>query len=254
MKRTSDVPRVEYDAVAPAFDERYARNSHAGLERALSRFIGPAPHRAIAEVGCGTGHWLRLLAGSAAIIAGVDRSRGMLERARASNPQAVLVQATAAHLPLATAVFGRVFCINALHHFDDPEAFLRECRRVLGAQGALLTIALDPHAGLDQWWVYDYFPSALDADLRRYLPTGRIREILADAGFATATTEIVQHEPAERPFELAVEEGHLDRRSASQLMVISDADYAAGMRRLRSERPVLRADLRLYGTIAHVGS
>jgi hypothetical protein len=33
-------------------------------------------------------------------------------------------------------------------------------------------------------------------------------------------------------------------------MVISDADYDAGMRRMMTEQPVLRADLQLYATTA----
>jgi ubiquinone/menaquinone biosynthesis C-methylase UbiE len=243
---------VDYDAVAPAFDRRYAHNSFAGIERAVTRFVGSRRHGAIVEVGCGTGHWLGVLAGSAEILVGVDRSKAMLERARAANPRTALVRATAEHLPFATNTSDRVFCVNALHHFGDPKAFLRECRRILSAAGSFLTISLDPHTGLDTWWIYDYFPGALPADRQRYPSTEKIRKWLDEAGFATATTEIVHHVPAERPFELAVEQGFLDRRSTSQLMVISDSEYEAGMRRLRRDRPVLRSDLRLFGTTAHM--
>ena len=69
---------------------------------------------------------------------------------------------------------------------------------------------------------------------------------------ATASTEIVHHVPAERPFDLALEQGLLDRRSTSQLMVISDAEYESGMRRLLSDRPTLRADLRLFATVGEL--
>ena len=117
-----------------------------------------------------------------------------------------------------------------------------------------MTIGLDPHDGGDQWWVYDYFPASLAADCERYPATRSIRELLAAAGFTDATRSIAQHMPAERPFAVAVEQGLLDRRSTSQLMVISDADYTAGRRRLEQERPVLRADLRLYMTTARVPS
>lgn len=244
--------RVDYDSLAPAFDRRYANQSYVGIERALARFLGSQRHQAILEVGCGTGHWLGLQADGAAVVAGADRSMAMLERARVASPRAALVQATAELLPFASGRIDRVFCVNALHHFDDTEAFVRECLRILRAQGAFLTVGLDPHTGLDRWWVYDYFPAALDADLRRYLPTERVRQLLTDAGFATATTDIVHHVPAERPFEVAVEQGLLDRRSTSQLMVISDADYEAGFQRLSRERPVLRSDLRLFGTLAYV--
>src|SRR5215467_889490 len=63
-----------------------------------------------------------------------------------------------------TASLDRIFAINAFHHFVDKRAFAGEARRVLRPAGRLLTIGLDPHTGLDQWWVYDYFPAALAAD------------------------------------------------------------------------------------------
>ena len=87
----------------------------------------------------------------------------------------LLVRGTAERLPWADASFDRVFCVNALHHFFDARAFVTECRRVLRAGGGLLTIGLDPHTGLDRWWVYDFFPAALEADRQRYASTASIR-------------------------------------------------------------------------------
>ena len=244
------VPRVDYDAIAPAYDKRYEHQRYEQVERAVHHFVDERGHAAVLEVGCGTGHWLASIAHLATIVAGVDRSREMLQRARITAPCALLVQATAESIALGDARFDRVVCINALHHFPDPATFFVECRRVLRPGGRLLTIGLDPHTGLDRWWIYDYFPSALVADQRRYLPTLRIREMLVAAGFTAPRTEIVQHLPSERAFDVAVARGHLERNSTSQLMVISDAEYEAGLRRLHEERPTLRADLRLYATVA----
>lgn len=241
--------RVDYDALAPAFDRRYEHNSYEGVERSLVQFIGDVPLRAVLEVGCGSGHWLKVLQHAAAVIAGADLSSGMLRLAREASPGAVLVRATAEHLPYRSSTFDRVFCINALHHFSDKRAFIHECRRVLAARGAFLTAALDPHTGLDEWWVYDYFPASLEADLIRYPSTERIREWLLEAGFASARTELVHRMPAERPFDVALARGHLDRRSTSQLMVIGDQEWERGIRRLREERPVIRSNLRLFATI-----
>ena len=142
--------------------------------------------------------------------------------------------------------FDRLFCINALHHFADADAFMSEAHRVLRPGGAIMTVGLDPHTRLDRWWIYDYFPSALNADRARYLPSESIRARLEAAGFVDAVTEVAQHMPAAIPFELAVERGVVDRRATSQLMVISDAEYEDGLRRLTAERPILHADLRLY--------
>jgi hypothetical protein len=48
----------------------------------------------------------------------------------------------------------------------------------------------------------------------------------------------------------AKQRGLLDRTSKSQLLLLTDAEYDAGLRRLAVEQPVLRADLRLFATTA----
>lgn len=243
---------LDYDDVAPDYDRRFERNRWDGVETALERFVdGPAPVLA-GEVGCGTGHWLAFIDKQVRMAVGLDRSREMLQRARAAAPRALLVRGRAEKLPWRAGSVDRLFCINALHHFDDARAFMIEARRVLRSDGALLTVGLDPHTGLDRWWIYDYIPAALEADRRRYLPTAGIRRRLEAAGFTEARTEVVQHIPAEVPFELAMERGMLDRHAGSQLMVVSEAEYEAGLHRLLAERPILRSDLRLYATVGRL--
>jgi ubiquinone/menaquinone biosynthesis C-methylase UbiE len=248
------VSSVDYDDVAAVYDRRYAANRFDGLDAALTDFVGSNTALDVAEVGCGTGHWLAALVGRTRTVIGIDMSERMLRSARAAAPLASLVRGCAEALPCREATVDRLFAINAFHHFVDKRVFLAEARRVLRPGGALMTIGLDPHTGVDQWWVYDYFPAALAADRERYPPTATIREWLAAAGFRDASTSVAQHIPAVRPFDVAVEQGIIDRLSASQLMVISDADYEAGRLHLEAERPTLRADLRLYMTTAFVPS
>jgi ubiquinone/menaquinone biosynthesis C-methylase UbiE len=241
-------PPVDYDAVAPAYDQRYDRNKYEGVRDALLRFVeGPSPID-VAEIGCGTGHWLVEVGRHVALCAGLDLSWGMLSAARVSASSALLVRGSAAQLPWRSATFDRVFCVNALHHFADRAAFAREARRILRPGGGVFTVGLDPHTGEDRWWVYDYFAGALAADRARYPSTETVRALLAREGFVNVSTRVVQHFPYVMPFRTAVARGQLDRRSTSQLMVISDADYEAGLARLRDEEPELRADLRLYAT------
>jgi ubiquinone/menaquinone biosynthesis C-methylase UbiE len=244
--------RVDYDRVAPAYDRRYERSSHDGVRECLHRFVDAGVSRAVAEVGCGTGHWLADLArrGCCTTLAGLDLSAGMLEQARTAAPTALLVRGTADRLPWADASVDRVFCVNALHHFEDQQAFISECRRVLRTNGGLLTIGMDPHCGRDQWWLYDFFPAARQADRQRYPSASTIRDWLEAAGFRESATEVAQYFPAEMSFEAARREGLLDRCATSQLMVITDDDYETGMKRLIAEQPILRADLRLYATTA----
>jgi ubiquinone/menaquinone biosynthesis C-methylase UbiE len=243
---------VDYDLVAPAYGRRYETNRFEGIEECLHNFVRNAADGAIAEVGCGTGHWLRALAEGERfrIVAGLDLSAAMLRHARVAAANALLVRGTADRLPWADASFDRVVCINALHHFPNQGAFFVECSRILRPGGGFLTIGLDPHQGVDTWWIYDYFPTALTADRARYSAAAAIRQNLAVAGFHETTTAIAQHLPAEISFDDAQAKGIVDRHSTSQLMVITDEEYAMGRTRLDSERPVLRADLRLYATTA----
>jgi ubiquinone/menaquinone biosynthesis C-methylase UbiE len=243
---------VDYDVVAPSYDKRYERNRYDGVRAVLRRFVGEPGSADAAEVGCGTGHWLADLHGRVRRAAGLDLSAEMLQRARTAAPSARIVRGRAENLPWAAESFDRLFSINAMHHFSDADAFMVEARRVLRPNGAVLIIGLDPHARLDTWWIYDYFPAALKADRARYLSTATIRERLEAAGFVETATELAQHMPATIPFALAMERGLADRRSTSQLMVISDVDYEEGLQRLRAEQPILHADLRLHATVGWV--
>jgi ubiquinone/menaquinone biosynthesis C-methylase UbiE len=245
---------VNYDLMAAAYDRRYVNNRYDPVRATLRDFIGDGRTLDVLEVGCGTGHWLAEIAGSAATIAGLDPSAAMLGIASEATKQAILVRGEAEHIPWRARCVDRVFAINAMHHFRDTRAFIREARRILRPGGAMMTIGLDPHTGLDQWWIYEHFPSALPADRARYASTASIRALLAESGFESVVTAIAQHDPAAVPFQRAVELGILDRRASSQLMVIGDDEYEAGMERLRRDQPVLTADLRVFATVGWVES
>src|SRR2546430_377125 len=143
-------PRVaDYDSIAARYDCRYDLHEYAGVRDTLRAFVGES--RAILEVGCGTGHWLTVLNASAespaegrALLAGVEPSPEMIARAHGAAPAARLVRARAEMLPWRDAVFDRVFCVNALHHFADRARFFTEARRVLKPGGGLLTVGKDP--------------------------------------------------------------------------------------------------------------
>ncbi len=165
---------VDYNQIAPSYDSRYERNEYSGVERALKQFVGNDSEIQILEIGCGTGHWLGILRTWGLQAIGLDFSLQMLARAKASLPDLTLIHGRAECLPWPTESFDRVFCINAFHHFADKRAFLAEARRILRPGGMMLSVGLDPHRGIDRWYVYDYFKESLEID--------RLRE---DSDFAT---------------------------------------------------------------------
>ena len=248
--------RVDYDRVADVYESRYVRNDYSGVEQALAAFVA-APgidEHVILEVGCGAGHWLHWLGQANVTVVGLDPAAGMLKVARAAPGSRRLIRGRAEALPFVSTSCRRLFCVNALHHFENPGAFFREARRVLTAGGGLMTIGLDPHNGQDEWWIYEHFPEAWVADQKRYWSTSRIRELMASSGFDGCETRIIQHRPWEMTVSAARAGGFMNRTSTSQLMVISDSEYEAGAKRIDAAdnasdgQMTLRSNLRLYGT------
>ena len=248
---------VDYDHIAAAYDQRYQVNDYSGVEAALIAFVGEPVGQRVLEVGCGTGHWLQSLGDRGVRVTGLDASAQMLACAKPQAPGADLVQGRAERLPWASESFDRVFSINALHHFQDKVAFLAEAMRVLRPAGLMMTVGLDPHAGIDQWYIYEYFDQVLEIDRRRYPSSIQIREWMRRAGFADCVTREVQHLPVRLNAREALEQGRLDKGMTSQLSVLTDAEYREGVDHLRKaiesaegrgETLYLSADLRLYAT------
>ncbi len=252
-----DARVADYDCIADRYDRRYDLYRYEGVRDALLTFLAPGTP-AVLEVGCGTGHWLREVAGRATLVAGVDRSARMLERARAAAPAARIVQAAAEQLPWRDESFDRVFCVNALHHFADRQSFFVEARRILKPGGGLMTVGKDPHAARDEWWVYDYFEETRAIDLERFAPVRTLRGELTLAGFAWTESFEADRIEVVRSAADAFADGVIDRAFTSQLTVLSDAEFTRGIDRIRSaeaERAAaggrldLVADFHLYATV-----
>ncbi len=248
---------VDYDRIAGEYDLRYLRSDYSGVETTLTAFVGQRVDQRVLEVGCGTGHWLRALSGRGIRPTGLDASAQMLSHAKAHAPAAALARGAAEHLPWATGSFDRLYCINAFHHFSDKIAFLHDAMRVLCPGGVMMIVGLDPHTGVDQWYIYDYFVNALEIDRRRYPASGQTRAWMQGAGFVDCVTREIQHLPVRFDAQSALEQGRLDKSATSQLSVLTDEEYRQGIERVRAaiasaqsrgESLYLSADLRLYAT------
>ncbi|HMD37599.1 MAG TPA: class I SAM-dependent methyltransferase, partial [Vicinamibacterales bacterium] len=254
----NDAARVaDYDRVADGYDHRYSFLRYDGVRETLMGFLGTDGPRVL-EVGCGTGHWLRAMAGRPSLLAGIDFSAGMLAKAKAHDAGARIVRARAEDLPWADAAFDRLFCVNALHHFSDRLRFFAEARRVLRPGGALLTIGKDPHAERDDWWVYDYFPETVGIDRARFAPVRILRGELARAGFDWAESSEADRLEAVQPASDALVDGTVTPAFTSQLTVLTSEEFDRGVARLRAANDAaggglqLITDFRLYAVVGRV--
>ena len=66
---------LDYDAIAPAFDNRYRTNEFEGIRATLVSFLDPTSSPGVLEIGCGTSHWLSSIQSCVRVAVGLDPSR-----------------------------------------------------------------------------------------------------------------------------------------------------------------------------------
>lgn len=98
------------------------------------------------DAACGSGRHARRLVDLGHQVVGVDSSPEMLERAKASLPQAVFHESELASLPLESVSFDLVVCSLALEHVQDLSGAVGELTRVLRPGGRMVLSDLHPIA------------------------------------------------------------------------------------------------------------
>ena len=225
---------VDYDQIAHTYHQRHRANPMPGVAGALSALAREIGARQALEAGCGTGRWLAELKPIVPHVFGLDLSAGILAHARARAEGALLTRGRARHLPFPSASFDLVVCVNALHHFDEPRAFIAEARRTLRPGGAFATIGSDPHSGRDSWYMFDYFEGTRQTDLQRFASTGALVDWLIGAGFKRAERRVAEEIRAEFHGREVSDNPFLAKNSTSQLVLLSDEAYAAGLARIHA--------------------
>lgn len=111
--------------------------------RAIRRLLAAGAETRVLEVGVGGGNVLERIAGRRC---GIDLSPFILRKARARlGARAELVRGDAMALPFADGAFERVYCSEVLEHVLEPEAVVREMRRVL-ARGGFAVVSVPNEA------------------------------------------------------------------------------------------------------------
>lgn len=147
--------RENFEHVGP--DTRDGRQlvpgrSWAAWSRALGMLLPPLE---VADLGCGEGYLTVETARWARHVTAVDRSSGVLARAKAlaarkKCPNITWKKGELEKLPIDSQSLDVALLSQALHHAADPTAALTEAARILKPGGRLLILDLRPH---DETWV-----------------------------------------------------------------------------------------------------
>jgi SAM-dependent methyltransferase len=252
--------RVNYSEIAPTFDARYNSGLYDGVLAALHALVTARNPQYTLEVGCGTGYWLSRLRKLLPHLYGLDYWIEMLQKAGERELRGRLVRATAELLPFHDRSFDLILCINALHHFERIDDFIAEAKRSLRPGGTLAVIGMDPHHRGDHWCIYDYFPETKLTDLARYPSSGQITDSMLRAGFNRVECGVACRFAMTRIGQAVFDDPELQRRGCSQMALLTDEQYAAGIERIHSairlsqssEPLVFRVDIPMMMQCGHV--
>ncbi len=132
-------------------------------------------------MGFGPGHAIALIAATARVVHGIDRSEAMLLQASRRNRQAiaedrvVLTTGNFAKLPYPDDCFDGIIASNVVYFWHDEQTIVSEIRRVLKPGGRLCIYVTD--AATMRHWRF------ADARTHRHVDAGRLGNMLLRAGF-----------------------------------------------------------------------
>lgn len=252
-------PPVDYDRISLTYDEHRGWTGEVPgrlldiATQALADSEKGAAAPTVLELGCGTGNATRWLAErwDGPVVA-LDRSKGMLQRARGKvSSKVCLLRGEVTRLPLGGACLGGAVGSFFLHHLDAAQrmGLFAELRRVLRPGGgvAFLTVS---HAQVRGCALGRWFPTVIDVDCARFPDLPVLEGELRGAGFgAVGFEDVHRSEPRGTAAYLEKARGHF----ISTLELIPESDFRAGLERM--ERQLAAdghlGDISWSGTIVH---
>jgi ubiquinone/menaquinone biosynthesis C-methylase UbiE len=224
--------RVNYDSIASTYNRRFSEQRQSGILLALEEWVQTLGAERVLEVGCGTGHWLARLCFPARRNYGLDFSAGMLAQAQQREIELDLLQGRAEEMPFPDGSFDLVYCVNAIHHFQRQSDFIWQARRMLRPGGVLAVFGMDPHNHRKDWYIYEYFDGTFETDLERFPSWGKVLDWMSEAGFERMELSLAEEFEEPKVGPAVLEDPFLAKNACSQLALLSDQAYAAGLQRI----------------------
>jgi len=235
----TDSTTVNYNAVAPGYNQRYQIKGYLkGAILALQALARQLKAHHLLDLGCGTGQSLQAVAAGLpknSRCYGLDFSAGMLAQAHQLGAGFRLTQATAPWPPFSPASFDMVTCMLAFHHFPHKAQVVAAAYRLLRPGGALAIINLDPRESQAEWIIYKYFEGSYQTDLQRFPSVADQESMLRRVGFQQVSSPIVEEINEVIEGDAILDDYWLRKESSSQLILLTQEAYQAGLNRIKAE-------------------
>ncbi|WP_446219687.1 class I SAM-dependent methyltransferase [Micromonospora sp. IBHARD004] len=221
--------RIAYDdrsAAAFAAARHLAPDGLASWRAAVARHLPTTAGARVLDLGAGTGTWATAFhAWYDVDVVAVEPSAAM--RARSGYPG--MVGGGAEALPLAAASLDGAWLSTVIHHLPDLSAVAAELRRTLrrGAPVLIRSVFAGRGGGIS---LFRWFAEALRV-VESYPSVAEVCAAFDGVGFAPVALEPVPQVSAASLREAA---DRLRRSAHTPLLLLDDADYARGVRRMRA--------------------
>ena len=227
--------RVNYNQISKVYNSRYEQNPLTGVQTYLTNYVISNSPKDILEVGCGTCHWLSILADNDSKLFGADLSIGMLRKARTSSQKLRLINSDADRLPLKENSFDFIYVVNAIHHFPKPLNFIKQVRNLLKYKGSLCIIGIEISESINDWYIYQYFKRAIEIDLKRFPSFKDLSNEMRNNSFTNISRTLAEQVNAVRNGNDILHDHFLNKQGASQLALLSDEEYLAGINQIERD-------------------
>jgi ubiquinone/menaquinone biosynthesis C-methylase UbiE len=223
--------RVNYSDIAARYDQNPIR-SNIAPDQILDLAAGKP--WSVLDLGCGTGTYLELHARlpkhKNVQWYGADPSEEMLSIAMGKVPRAKFHKAMAEKLPFPDAHFDYVTSRFSFHHFTDRYAAIKEIHRVVKPNGFFKIVNLAPELS-PNWWIFKYFPEAKQIDAKRFWDLEFLKNEMLKSGFKIHSSHLKMRDKIKASLIL----NEARNRETSELLLVSDNDFAAGLRHLEKD-------------------
>lgn len=157
------------------------------LNRFVYDVLAPQAGDHILEVGCGTGKLVERIARQidGCVVEGIDFSLSMASLARRKNKKHIakgkvyIHEGNVNHMPIPASAFTKIFSVNTIYFFADPDSTIKKMVRLL-KPGGMLALGYEDIAQLKK--------RRLDTDVFRFYSTSEVELLFNKAGFSLDVT------------------------------------------------------------------